>query len=95
MLRRILSLLESGETRTLVEFAHELGVDRAAVEEMLMRLCALGYVEELAASLSAACGETGSAACAGCSGCSFGRDDAPQGRVWSLTEKGRRALAAG
>jgi len=92
MLRRILASLASGDTRTLESLALELAVDRAAIEEMLTRLCTLGYVEELTASMSASCNDINPSACAGCSGCALGCRESPQGRVWSLSVKGRGAL---
>jgi hypothetical protein len=89
MLRQLLASLASGGTRTLEGLALELAVDRAAIEDMLTRLCTLGYVEELTASMSASCGDDSPSACAGCAlGCS----QAPQGRIWSLTTKGKSAL---
>jgi hypothetical protein len=92
MLRRVLASLASGRTHTLEGLAFELEVDRGAIEDMLTQLCKLGYAEELTASMSASCGDDVSSACAGCSGCALGCGQSPQGRVWSLTAKGRTAL---
>jgi len=92
MLRRILAFLASSGTRTLGGLALELEVDRGVIEDMLTQLCTLGYVEELTASVSASCGDEGPSTCAGCAGCALGCGQTPQGRVWSLTAKGRAAF---
>lgn len=92
MLRQILAMLASGGTHTLESLALDLVVDRSALEDMLAKLCTLGYVEELSASMAASCGDASPTRCAGCSGCALGRSQTPQGRVWTLTSKGRGAL---
>jgi hypothetical protein len=89
MLRRILALLASGGTLTLESMALDLEVGRAEIEDMLARLCSLGYIEELRAAMVASCGDGDSAPCSGCSGCTLGCGQGPKGRVWSLTAKGR------
>jgi hypothetical protein len=58
---------------------------------MLIRLCVLGYVEELSGALASSCADGESTACAGCSGCGLvsGCGQTPKSRVWALTDKGR------
>jgi hypothetical protein len=92
MLRKILTLLALGGTRTLESLALDLEVDRAEIEDIVARLCTFGYVEELTASMAASCIDSSSAACAGCSGSTLSCSQAPKGRIWSLTAKGMRAL---
>jgi hypothetical protein len=91
MLREILALLASGGTQRLDELARSLGTQAPMIEDILVRLCALGYVEELSGALASSCSDGGGKSCAGCAGCGFisGCGQAPKSRVWALTDKGR------
>ena len=91
MLREILALLASGGTQRLDDLARSLGAQAPMIEDMLIRLCALGYVEDLSSLLGSSCADGESKACAGCSGCGLVSScgQAPKSRVWALTEKGR------
>jgi len=93
MLRELLSHLASGDTRSLNDLALALGLSRPEIEEMLARLCSLGYVEELSSSLVSSCSDGEGKACALCSGCGFVSScgQAPTSRVWALTQKGKEA----
>jgi hypothetical protein len=96
VLRELLSLMASGGRHSPESLALDLGLGRAEVDEMLARLCSLGYLEELSASLTSACSDTErkGRGCAGCSGCALGSGcfEASQSRVWALSKKGRDVL---
>jgi hypothetical protein len=96
MLRELLGLMAAGGMHTPESLARDLGLGRAEIEEMLERLCSLGYLEELSASLASSCGDTErkGRGCAGCSGCALGSGclEASKNRVWALSRKGREAL---
>lgn len=89
MLRKLLGRLAQGGAHTLDHLALDLGVERGEVETMLAQLGTLGYLEELTPPPDAGCLAGGSTACRGCRGCVL----ASRGRLWSLTDKGRGALA--
>jgi hypothetical protein len=94
VLRAILAMLASGRPLTPGAIALELGVGAVELEDMLARLCALGYVEELSSELASACGDGSPELCAGCKGCAS-CFPAPAMRLWRLGEKGRRAFETG
>jgi hypothetical protein len=95
MLREILALLAAGKAFTPEGIAHELGIKRPELEEMLNRLCSLGYVEEFSSAMASTCRDDGPKACAGCAGCSAGGCfPAAKSRLWALSPKGRKSLNA-
>lgn len=103
MLRELLELIASGRGGTGESVAAALGLKPSQVEEMLIRLAALGYIEDFAASCGS-CREASCAdgkekssgrgsSCAGCSmsaACNFGA----KAHVWTLTAKGKASLKA-
>jgi hypothetical protein len=97
MLRELLALMASGGMRTPEGLSHDLKLSRPEIDDMLVRLCSLGYLEELSASLVSSCGddERKGKGCAGCSGCALGSGcfEASKSRIWSLSKKGRELLA--
>jgi hypothetical protein len=94
MLRELLALIASGGRHSPESAALALGLGRAEVEDMLTRLCALGYLEELSAAMAASCADSERKSCAGCAACPLGAGcfKASQNRVWSLTPKGLESL---
>ena len=90
MLHRILTLILSGRAATQVQLAQLLDVSESLVAQMVDQLVANGYLEEAVlcaagcqgCSLEAACGSSGDP-----------QDKSRDLRLWSLTEKGRRAVA--
>ena len=91
MLRELLALVASGGLSTVDGLARGLGALPSEVADMLAKLEELGYLEDAAAGLESPC-PRGSA---GCAGCAFSGSCAEEGaRVWTLTEKGRRAASA-
>lgn len=81
MLQQMLGLILSGQAGTHRQLAQQLDVSEAIVGQMIEQLVAKGYLAE-----ATMCVE-------GCEGCSLraacGNDR--DLRLWSLTEKGRRA----
>ncbi len=57
MLRRLLNLLEAGETRRVDDLARALDTTPALVEAMLATLTRQGYLSPLGQTCSAACGK--------------------------------------
>ena len=88
MLRELLARIEAGGFATLESMARELDLPPRELAQMLAKLEELGYLEDAAASIRSAC----SGGCASCAGCAKpGSCSDEMARVWSLTEKGRRA----
>lgn len=86
--RALLKHLAGTRVRTLAELAGAVGTDVGLVEQMLEILARGGYLEE-----AQFCPSDGRA-CAGCSEAGLCRV-MHEGRIWALTEKGRRAIGAG
>jgi hypothetical protein len=82
MLTRLLEILNEGGVRTLADLACELDVGEALVEQMLLDLTRLGYLQCISTECNARC-----AGCPMADLCAI----AGSGRVWALTEAGRRA----
>jgi predicted ArsR family transcriptional regulator len=88
MTRRVLALMADGGVSTHAELAAALGARLSETEAILAELAALGFVRDLACPPD---GRRGGG-CAGCAlgnGCVVGRPS----HVWTLTEKGRRAMS--
>ncbi len=85
MLQRVLDLVAQGEAATQRDLARTLEVPEPLLAQMIGQLVSGGYMAE-----AASCN-------AGCEGCALkpacGTDR--QLRVWTLTEKGRRAVDRG
>ena len=83
MLKRILSLMATGEVQTQVELATALDVPEPLLSQMVAQLASQGYLTQAAMGAD------------GCEGCSLhmkcGQDR--RLRIWTLTEKGQRAAA--
>jgi hypothetical protein len=95
MLREILVLLASGTVRSPDAIALELGLSESEMDDMLTRLCSLGYVEEFSSAMASSCRDDSLKACAGCAGCSAGACfPASKSRLWALSPKGRKSLSA-
>jgi hypothetical protein len=93
VLREILALLASGKAFTPGGIALQLGLKLPELEEMLKRLCALGYVEEFSSAMASSCSDDNLKACALCAGCAAGGCfPAAKSRLWALTLKGRKSL---
>jgi len=97
MLRELLKLIVRGEISSQNEIAQTLGVDGPVLDDMIAQLVTLGYLEDPAAKAEAAghgCGPKGG--CAGCAmaaGCHGGCFKGSKGKVWSVTDKGRKAAS--
>jgi hypothetical protein len=74
--------------------ALELGLSRPELDDMLKRLCALGYVEELSDSMASSCIDDAPKACEGCAGCAVGCFPGSKVRLWTLSPKGVASLAS-
>ena len=83
MLKRILSMMATGEVQTQVELATALDVPEPLLSQMVAQLAAEGYLTQ-----AAMCTD-------GCKGCALQLqcDQDRRLRVWRLTEKGQRAAA--
>jgi hypothetical protein len=93
MLTELLRLIERGKCRSQFEIARALGVSPGIVTMMANQLAHQGYLEEINSGCS--CTDENSSPianpCSDCptrKACSF--DPA---HLWSLTEKGKRAIA--
>ena len=84
MLQQILALMAEAEVARQDELAERLGVTDALVSEMMAQLERQGYLTE-----AELCG-----ADAGCQGCALAQGCGAQRvlRLWTLTEKGMRAV---
>lgn len=90
MLRELLKLIIEGEINSHSEVARALGVDETVLDDMIAQLVSLGYLEDPAAKSGCGAGN----ACAGCSmaaGCHGGCFRGSKGKIWSVTDKGRKA----
>jgi hypothetical protein len=92
-LEALLTILASERAITLQGLAERLGVAPALIEQMLETLCAAGYLRTLDAACDGHC-----ARCA--QGGARAVEDAPCGlysgsRIWSVTPRGRQAIARG
>lgn len=83
MLEQLLKRLGQGGTFTYSELAKDLGISEAMLDGMLHDLARAGYVRSISKSCKTHC-----AACAMSGICAVGTP----GQVWTLTEKGGRAL---
>ena len=91
MMRQVLLLMaKSGYSLTISNLASALGVRPVVVEDLLGKLTALGYVQDIDCPAPAKKPGT-CAACVFGSACCF----ASSQHVWILTEKGRRAALKG
>jgi len=107
MLRELLKLIVQGEISSQSEIAQTLGVDGAVLDDMIARLVSLGYLEDPASKADDAAktevagnerGPKGSGGtqghCAGCAMaalCHGGCFKGSKGKVWAVTDKGRKA----
>ncbi|HPH94478.1 MAG TPA: FeoC-like transcriptional regulator [Anaerolineaceae bacterium] len=85
MLNRLLQILSSQQPQNKTALASALGTSLPLLDEMIIRLVQMGYLEEMN-SCAASCGH-----CAAADGCLFHM----QGQALVLTEKGRRAASTG
>jgi len=83
MLFELLEMLRSGGTHTLKDMARQLDVSEMLVQSMIHELVHLGYLKLAAQSCPGSCEGCPTASC-----CAIGLE----GRLWTLTEVGRRAL---
>ena len=83
MLKRIISLINRGfcDERTI---AQELGMEPGALERALEELCMKGYLKVEGGECPGGAGM--------CASCPNMREDANLGRVFVLTEKGRKLV---
>lgn len=83
-LHQLLHLVAGGETHTVAGLAERLDVDVALVEQMLETLERARYIESVEAACRARCEH-----CPTSEGCRLVLGS----RMWTVTERGRRALA--
>ncbi|MCJ7549595.1 MAG: hypothetical protein MUQ30_07930 [Anaerolineae bacterium] len=83
MLKRILSMMATGEVQTQVELATALDVPEPLLSQMVAQLASQGYLTQTAM------GEDGCEGCALHMQCNQDR----RLRIWRLTAKGQRAAA--
>jgi len=85
MLQQLLVLIAEGEVRTQRGLAEALGVSEALVLQMIDQLTSQGYL-----AMADSCGS-------GCEGCGLAAACGAQHhlRLWTLAEKGRRAILNG
>jgi len=82
-LQNLLRRLSTGQAYTLGELASVLGVDEALLEQMLSDLERAGYVQMTPARCDGLC-----QACDSRRHCGL----VLHGRIWTVTEKGQRAI---
>ena len=85
MLFQLLKVIHSMSAHSLKELAQQLDVSQELVESMIEELARLDYLRPLAAKCSDECGH-----CPVGGMCAIGG----LGRVWALTESGRRIAQA-
>jgi len=83
MLFDLLEMLRCGGTHTLKDMARQLDVSELLVQSMIDELVRLGYLKLTAQACAGSCEGCPVAGC-----CAVGSE----GRLWTLTEVGRRAL---
>lgn len=86
MLQRLLCLIADGRPRALAELARALETPEALITPMLEQLTRQGYLTEA---------EQCTTGCDGCplhSACGPASGGARSSRLWTVTEKGRRAV---
>ena len=90
MLQQMLHLVADGDVTTREALAHALGVSQELVSQMMSQLAAQGYLAD--AREYPADGEQ---CVGGCTGCGLSTSCGIQEglRIWTLTEKGWRAVA--
>jgi len=107
MLRELLKLIVRGEISSQSEIAQALGVDETVLDDMIVQLATLGYLEDPAAKADIASTATGNGCgpkrgcgskghCAGCAmagACQGGCFKGSKGKVWAVTDKGRKAAS--
>jgi Mn-dependent DtxR family transcriptional regulator len=83
MLEGLLQLVAEGGIHSYEDLLRRLSISQPLLEAMLEDLSSLGYLRRV--------GDRCEGQCSGCAvgGCSV----AGPGRIWSLTEKGKRAAA--
>jgi predicted ArsR family transcriptional regulator len=84
MLQQMLMLIRSGKAGTHSQLADLLNVSEALVSQMIDQLVATGYLAQVVM-----CSE-GCQACSQKAACGSGDREL---RLWSLTDKGQRAIA--
>jgi len=82
MLKQVLAVMAEGVVRTQGELATAVGVSLPLMSEMVVQLAVQGYLEE-----GTMCADT-------CDGCALHVtcDEDRSLQMWTLTEKGRRAV---
>lgn len=83
MLWELMRMIAEGQIHNQVELARQLGVSEGLVEQMLEDLARMGYLTPVEGSCISQC-----AACPLAKFCTVGTPT----RLWSLTEKGQRAV---
>ena len=78
MLKHLLSILGQSSSQSKADLAHQLGVSKETVEQMIAQIVSLGYLRVVDRT---------------CDGCPLASTYATKGscRLWALTEKGARA----
>ena len=83
MLKHLLSILGQSGSQSKADLAHQLGVSKETLEQMIAQIVSLGYLRVVDRTCDGACG-----------GCPLASTCATKGsgRLWALTEKGARAM---
>ncbi|MCT8976779.1 transcriptional regulator [Clostridium sp. CX1] len=90
MLMKILKRLAQGGSYSNKSVAKELGIDESLVEQMIIQLEQLKYIEKDGMNnLSGSCGSS----CAGCSTKGSCCSNNIEINIWRITEKGKKAIA--
>lgn len=90
MLMKILKRLAQGGSYSNKSMAKELGIDESLVEQMIIKLEQLKYIEKDSmnnSSSSCGCG------CGSCSTKSSCYSNNIEINIWRITEKGKKAIA--
>jgi hypothetical protein len=84
MLEALIAHLVNGEVTTVGELAERLSVSSDLLEQMLLSLESGGYITQLSGQCARAC-----SSCPQAGPCALIQG----GRIWSVTDKGRRLAA--
>ena len=89
MFEKILGLLNSGAPMRLSVVAKELDMSESMLQQMILELLRMGYLEERAIEAAPSC----SSGCGSCSGCGTTSSLGEDGRKYHITAKGVRKLS--
>jgi hypothetical protein len=86
MFQQFLTIISGGEVQSQLDIAARMGISPDMAVQIAQDLAKRGYLEESGGD----CCNSGSA----CDGCPASSGCQPMVRLWTLTEKGKKAISA-